>query len=125
MMEIEHQQPSGATHQNGDYHPDEGSDVAQEDSYTRQEQLDDEQRRLEEERNYLEMQNLALQQQLEAGEELQAVEAREGSEGSDGASSVIVKEGADLNYSLLAKQEAEWRAVARRDGRIRPRSAAE
>ena len=74
------------------------------------------------------MQNLALQQQLEAGEELLAVEgreAREGSEGSDGASSVIVKEGADLNYSLLAKQEAEWRAVARRDGRMRPRSAAE
>ena len=119
------QQHLGVQH-NGDYHH-EGSELVQEEvkHSSRQEQLDDEQRRLEEERNYLEMQNLALQQQLEAGEELLAVEAREGSEGSDGASSVIVKEGADLNYSLLAKQEAEWRSVARRDGRIRPRSAAE
>ena len=130
MMEKE-QQSLGIAQHNGDY-CHEGADTVQEevnrDSHKRQEQIDDEQRRLEEERNYLEMQNLALQQQLEAGEELLAVEgreAREGSEGSDGASSVIVKEGADLNYSLLAKQEAEWRAVARRDGRMRPRSAAE
>ena len=127
MMEKE-EQSLGIAQSNFDHHH-ESLDLVQEEvnhnAHTRQEQLDDEQRRLEEERNYLEMQNLALQQQLEAGEELLAVEAREGSEGSDGASSVIVKEGADLNYSLLAKQEAEWRAVARRDGRIRPRSAAE
>ena len=122
------EQSAGGSLNNDNYCPADPSFVQEEvkdESQTGQEQLDEEQRRLEEERNYLELQNLALQQQLEAGEELLAVEAREGSEGSEGASSVIVKEGADLNYSLLAKQEAEWRAVARRDGRIRPRSAAE
>ena len=97
--------------------------------------LEEEQRRLEDERNYLAMQNLVLEQQLQEQEREQEEEreghraaSRENSEGSrtsDGAVSVIVKEGADLNYSLLAKQEAEWRAVAITDGRVRPSSAAE